>query len=262
MTLYPLLFEPNLHTVVWGGDRLCPYKGLKPQDTPIGESWEVSAVPSSTSIVSNGEWAGKELTTVIDAHPKEILGESVNKLYDGKMPLLVKLIDAKGDLSIQVHPNDEMAKRVHGKSGKTEMWYVIDANPGSYLYAGFKSKISEYEYKKRIADGTITDVLARHEASAGVLIGGLHATDGLHHRPDLAVMLDLPEILGHQVLIRVGPQLPDQRRFHGQRLAQLVLDGNCVGLYYLHNTGPHCTQSQNCDLDHRCSSLIRTGSRI
>ena len=121
MTLYPLLFEPNLHTVVWGGDRLCPYKGLKPQDTPIGESWEVSAVPSSTSIVSNGEWAGKELTTVIDAHPEEILGESVNKLYDGKMPLLVKLIDAKGDLSIQVHPNDEMAKRVHGKSGKTEM---------------------------------------------------------------------------------------------------------------------------------------------
>ena len=121
MTLYPLLFEPNLHTVVWGGDRLCPYKGLKPQDTPIGESWEVSAVPSSTSIVSNGEWAGKELTTVINAHPKEILGESVNKLYDGKMPLLVKLIDAKGDLSIQVHPNDEMAKRVHGKSGKTEM---------------------------------------------------------------------------------------------------------------------------------------------
>ena len=72
----------------------------------------------------------------------------MNKLYDGKMPLLVKLIDAKGDLSIQVHPNDEMAKRVHGKSGKTEMWYVIDANPGSYLYAGFKSKISEYEYRK------------------------------------------------------------------------------------------------------------------
>ena len=79
----------------------------------------------------------------------------------------MKLIDAKGDLSIQVHPNDEMAKRVHGKSGKTEMWYVIDANPGSYLYAGFKSKISEYEYKKRIADGTITDVLARHEVKAG-----------------------------------------------------------------------------------------------
>ena len=105
-------------------------------------------------------------------------------------------------------------------------------------------------------------VLACHETPAGVLIGGLHAADGLHHHPDLAVMFDLPEILGHQVLIRVGPQLPDQRRFHGQRLAQLVLDGGCVGLYYLHNTGPHCTQPQNCDLDHRCSSLIRPGSRI
>lgn len=182
MTLYPLLFEPNLHTVVWGGDRLCPYKGLKPQDTPIGESWEVSAVPSSTSIVSNGEWAGKELTTVIDAHPKEILGESVNKLYDGKMPLLVKLIDAKGDLSIQVHPNDEMARRVHGKMGKSEMWYVIDAEPGSYLYAGFKTQITDYEFKKRIEDGTITDVLARHEVKAGDVFylpaGRVHAICG------------------------------------------------------------------------------------
>ena len=155
MTLYPLLFEPNLHTVVWGGDRLCPYKGLKPQDTPIGESWEVSAVPSSTSIVSNGEWAGKELTTVIDAHPKEILGESVNKLYDGKMPLLVKLIDAKGDLSIQVHPNDEMAKRVHGKSGKTEMWYVVDADEGASLIYGFQHEVTEEILRKAVETGTL-----------------------------------------------------------------------------------------------------------
>lgn len=166
-TLYPMLFEPNLHTVVWGGNRLCPYKGLDANDEPIGESWEVSAVPSSTSIVSNGSFAGKDLISVVAEHPIEILGESVARQYDDKLPLLVKFIDAKRDLSIQVHPNDEMAKRVHGKSGKTEMWYIIDAQPGSYLYAGFKTPISEYEYKKRIADGSITDVLAKHEVKAG-----------------------------------------------------------------------------------------------
>lgn len=165
--LYPLLFEPNLHTVVWGGDRLCPYKGLQPKTEPIGESWEVSAVPSSISIIKNGEYAGRDLISVVAEHPVEILGEMVASKYDNKLPLLIKFIDAKRDLSIQVHPNDEMARRVHGKSGKSEMWYIIDAKPGSYLYAGFKTQISAYEYKKRIADGTITDVLAKHEVKPG-----------------------------------------------------------------------------------------------
>lgn len=166
-TLYPFLFEPNLHTVVWGGDRLCPYKGLPQKGEPIGESWEVSAVPSSTNVISNGGKAGRDLISVINENPAQILGKSVAKRYDNKLPLLVKFIDAKKDLSIQVHPNDEMAQRVHGKSGKTEMWYIIDALPNSYLYAGFKSSITEYEYKKRIADGSITEVLAKHEVKPG-----------------------------------------------------------------------------------------------
>lgn len=161
------MFEPNLHTVVWGGDRLCPYKGLPQNNEPIGESWEVSAVPSSINTISNGEFAGRDLVSVISENPNEILGEAVAKKYGNKLPLLVKFIDAKRDLSIQVHPNDEMAMRVHGKSGKSEMWYIIDAKPGSYLYAGFKTQISEYEYKKRIADGTITEVLAKHEVKPG-----------------------------------------------------------------------------------------------
>lgn len=165
--LYPLLFNPNLHTVVWGGNRLCPYKGLASSQEPIGESWEVSAVPSSASTISNGSFSGRDLISLVGEYPEEILGKSVSRQYGNKLPLLVKFIDAKKDLSIQVHPNDEMAMRVHGKSGKTEMWYIIDANPGSFLYAGFKTPISEYEYKKRIEDGTITEVLARHEVKPG-----------------------------------------------------------------------------------------------
>lgn len=127
MSFYPLQFEPNLHPVIWGGHQLRPYKGLEPSDEPIGESWEVSAVPSSTSVVSNGIWKGKDLISLINAYPEEILGKAVNRKYHGQLPLLVKFIDAERDLSIQVHPNDDMAQRLHGKMGKSEMWYIIKA---------------------------------------------------------------------------------------------------------------------------------------
>ena len=182
MTLYPLLFVPNLHSVVWGGNQLRPYKGLEPSDEPIGESWEVSAVPSSTSIISNGIYKGKDLISVINEQSEAILGKKVNEKYDGKLPLLVKFIDAKRDLSIQVHPNDEMAMREHGKMGKTEMWYVIKAEEGAHLYAGFKEEITPQEYQQRIADGSITEVLAGHQVKAGDVFylpaGRVHAICG------------------------------------------------------------------------------------
>lgn len=167
MKLYPLLFQPNLHTIVWGGRRLTAYKGLPSVDEPIGESWEVSAVPSSTSIIANGQYAGRDLVSVINEQPDCILGHAVNRQYHGQLPLLVKFIDAQKDLSIQVHPNDEMALREHGKMGKSEMWYILDAQPGSFLYAGFNKEISQDEYKERIRNNTITDVLARHTVKPG-----------------------------------------------------------------------------------------------
>lgn len=182
MNLYPLLFEPNLHPVVWGGNRLRPYKGLEPTDEPIGESWEVSAVPSSTSIIANGEWKGRDLISVINEQPDAILGKKVNEKNNGKLPLLVKFIDAKRDLSIQVHPNDEMAMRNHGKMGKTEMWYVIKADEGAHLYAGFKQEITAEKYQQHIVDGTITDVLANHQVHTGDVFylpaGRVHAICG------------------------------------------------------------------------------------
>jgi mannose-6-phosphate isomerase len=161
------LFQPNLHEVVWGGDRLCPYKGLPASDKPIGESWEVSAVPSSPSIIANGAYAGRDLISVISKAPEDILGQAVDERYHHQLPLLVKFIDARRDLSIQVHPDDEMAQRVHSKMGKSEMWYIIDAKPGSYLYAGFRQEITPEVYKQHVANGTITDVLARHEVKTG-----------------------------------------------------------------------------------------------
>ena len=182
MRYYPLLFQPNLHTVVWGGHQLQSYKGLPANDDPIGESWEVSAVPSSTSIISNGPLAGRDLVSAINEAPDAILGHAVNEKDQGQLPLLVKFIDAQHDLSIQVHPNDEMAQREHGKMGKSEMWYVIKATPDAHLYAGFKQHITPYEYQKRIEDGTITEVLADHPVKAGDVFylpaGRVHAICG------------------------------------------------------------------------------------
>lgn len=181
--LYPFVFKPNLHSVIWGGSRLKPWKKHPQEDeTPIGESWEVSAVPSSPSIIDNGCWTGQSLIDVINQMPTEILGRSVAQRYGNKLPLLVKFIDADKDLSIQVHPDDRMAKREHNKFGKTEMWYVIDTKPGSYLYAGFKDELMPEEYRRKVEDGTITESLARHEVRPGdvfyIPAGRVHAICG------------------------------------------------------------------------------------
>ena len=183
-SLYPFLFKPNLHRIVWGGRKLCKWKGIDTEEKqqPIGESWEVSAVPSSPSTINNGIYKDRLLTEVVSERPEEILGEAVAKKYGNKLPLLVKFIDAERDLSIQVHPDDEMALREHGKFGKTEMWYVIDAKPGAFLYAGFNRHLTEQEYKEKVANGSITDVLARHEVRRGDVFylpaGRVHAICG------------------------------------------------------------------------------------
>ncbi|MDO4497228.1 MAG: class I mannose-6-phosphate isomerase [Bacteroidales bacterium] len=184
--LYPLIFRPNLHTVVWGGNRLAPWKKLGEQDN-VGESWEVSAVPSSPSVVANGLFEGESLIDLVSRMPNEILGRKVAEKYGNKLPLLVKFIDSKSDLSIQVHPDDAMAQREHGKMGKTEMWYIIDAKPGSYLYAGFKKKVSKTEFEQLIeaskhGDFSLLDVLAKHEVHTGDVFylpaGRVHAIGG------------------------------------------------------------------------------------
>jgi mannose-6-phosphate isomerase len=180
--LYPFLFEPNLREVVWGGSKLAAWKGLPNDGRPIGESWEVSGLPERPGIVSNGSLAGKKIADIISSCGERVLGKSVAEKYGLELPLLVKFIDAKEDLSIQVHPDDEMARRCHGKRGKTEMWYVLAAEPGASLYAGFKERITPYEYASRVKDGTICDVLARHDVKPGDVFfippGRVHAICG------------------------------------------------------------------------------------
>lgn len=179
ISLYPLLFKPNMYESVWGGHFLESWKQMPHSQTPIGESWEVSGVPHHVSVVDNGPLAGKTLNELIDTYKGELLGQAVYKNNEGKMPLLVKFIDAHDNLSIQVHPNDEMAQRVHGKLGKTEMWYVIQAEPGAYIYSGFSEEITPEELQEHIENQTLSNVIARHKAHAGdvfyIPAGRIHA---------------------------------------------------------------------------------------
>lgn len=181
--LYPLKFELNLHELLWGGGRLKSFKGLptKPDDK-IGESWEISAVPGKESVVSNGVFQGETLNDLIAKYGDMLLGKTVVSLYKDKFPLLIKFIDAVDDLSVQVHPNDQLAQERHGCFGKTEMWYVMDAMPNANLYCGFNSPISKYEYQKRIEDNSICEVLQKHSVSKGdvffIPAGRVHAICG------------------------------------------------------------------------------------
>lgn len=180
--LYPLLFEDNLFPVVWGGHNLKVIKGLLSDEEPIGESWEVSAVPGKESVVSNGFLQGKSLRELTSEYGVLLLGQSVYDRSGAEFPLLLKLIDAERDLSIQVHPNDELAMKRHGCKGKTEMWYVVDSKPGTYIYAGFSKVITTEEYRRRVMDGTICEVLAKHYIHRGdaffIPSGRVHAICG------------------------------------------------------------------------------------
>lgn len=165
--MYPLKFKPILKQTIWGGDRIIPFKGLNSDLKNIGESWELSGVPNNESIVSNGEFAGTSLRELINMFREELVGESVYKRFSTKFPLLIKFIDAREDLSIQVHPNDELAQKRHNSLGKTEMWYVMDATPGAKLRSGFSKEVTPKEYKDSVTNSTITDLLAEYEIHPG-----------------------------------------------------------------------------------------------
>ncbi len=167
MELYPLKFEPILKKILWGGSEIGRFKHLEVKESGIGESWEVSQVPGSVSVVANGPLKGKTLTELMEAAPEALLGQKIYKRFGMEFPLLVKFIDAQNDLSIQVHPNDALAHERHHSFGKTEMWYVIDSKPGAKLISGFSKQIDADEYTRRIADNTIEDVLKKHAAVAG-----------------------------------------------------------------------------------------------
>ena len=157
--MYPLKFEPILKQTLWGGDKIIPFKHLNETLPNVGESWEVSAVEGSESVVANGTDKGYTLPEMVRKYKEELVGEANYARFGNKFPLLIKFIDAKLDLSIQVHPGDELAKKRHNSFGKNEMWYVIAADKGAKLISGFAEEITPKEYKDRVHNGTFAEVL-------------------------------------------------------------------------------------------------------
>ena len=160
-------FSDIFKETIWGGQRLLPFKGLQADSRKIGESWELSGVSGHESVVVGGPYEGLTLTELIDECGADLLGKDTWLRCGREFPLLVKFIDAADQLSVQVHPDDELARRRHGCLGKTEMWYVVDAAPGSSMLDGFSRRITPEEYERRVADHTLSEVLNRVEVSAG-----------------------------------------------------------------------------------------------
>ncbi len=173
-------FVPILKEKIWGGHKLHTLLGKNLDTLPnAGESWELSAVNGDVSEIANGELRGMRLDDAIARFKGELVGAKVYERFGNEFPLLIKFIDANDNLSIQVHPGDEIAKARHNSFGKTEMWYVIDAEKGSKLISGFATKIDAAEYETLVAEGRFVDVLGSYEVKRGDIFfmpsGKVHA---------------------------------------------------------------------------------------
>jgi len=166
--LYPLKFTPICKDKIWGGNKLHDLLNKEFAELPnCGESWEISGVQNDISVVSNGFLKGNNLEELIEVYMGDLVGEKVYEKFGTEFPLLVKFIDAMDDLSIQVHPNDELAMERHDSFGKTEMWYVVQADPGARLIAGFNRKIDKAGYLNYFKNGQLEEILNYEEVKAG-----------------------------------------------------------------------------------------------
>ena len=198
MKLYPLQFEPILKERIWGGTKLKSYLNKPITSDITGESWEISTVDNDVSIVSNGSLKGKSLIELINEFPDKILGTKVHDQFGKQFPLLFKYLDAREDLSIQLHPNDELAKKRHNSFGKTEMWYVMQADENARLIVGFKEKSTPDDYLRHLNNKTLLEILHTkkvkqgdvffldtgtiHAIGAGIVIAEIQQTSDITYR--------------------------------------------------------------------------------
>jgi mannose-6-phosphate isomerase len=166
--LYPIKFEPVLKEKIWGGNLLAKNYGKKADPLKlIGESWELSPIQGSLSVISNGFLAGNNIEEIIEVYMGDITGEAVFEKFGIEFPLLIKLIEARQDLSIQVHPGDKIAKERHNAYGKTEMWYILESEPSSKIYTGFKQQINRDLFEKALSEKSIPELLNIESAEPG-----------------------------------------------------------------------------------------------
>ena len=197
-SLYPLKFEPILKDKIWGGEKLNTYFSKDSESKCLGESWEISTVPEDISVVSNGPLKGKSLQDILEVFKSDLLGQQNYKRFGNDFPLLIKFIDAKEDLSIQLHPDDALAKKRHNSFGKTEMWYVMQADTDANLIVGFNQDMDKETYLKHLEDKSLTKILnfdkvkegdtyfieagRVHAIGAGVLLAEIQQTSDVTYR--------------------------------------------------------------------------------
>jgi len=198
MLNYPLKFRPILKQKIWGGNKLVNLLHKESKNKNIGESWEISDVDNNISVVANGKLKGITLKELVQKYKESLVGNKNYQTFKDKFPLLIKFIDASQDLSVQVHPNNELAKKRHNSFGKTEMWYIMEAESNSNLVLGFSKSITSEEYKELLKKKSITSVLnlekikkgdaffietgAVHAIGAGVVLAEIQQTSDITYR--------------------------------------------------------------------------------
>ena len=165
--MQPIKFNPLLVQTLWGGEKIIPFKHLNSDLTQVGESWEISGVKGNETVVSEGEFKSKKLNELVDELKGKLVGEANYKRFGNDFPLLIKFIDARQELSIQVHPTDELAQKRGKLRGKTEMWYIMDSDENAKLRAGMKEKITPEQYKQMVENDTITEAIAEYKVKEG-----------------------------------------------------------------------------------------------
>ncbi|MGI5913562.1 MAG: type I phosphomannose isomerase catalytic subunit [Bacteroidales bacterium] len=178
--LYPLKFEPLLKEKIWGGSSLVSnYKKSGNPDLKYGESWELSAVSDNLSIIENGFLAGNNIEELIEVYMGDLVGDTVYEKFGIEFPLLIKLIESESDLSLQVHPNNELALKRHNAYGKTEMWYIMEAKNNARIYTGFKKETSREEYLNAVKNKDVASLIRIENCSPGDVFlnpsGRIHA---------------------------------------------------------------------------------------
>ncbi len=196
-SLYPIKFIPILKEKIWGGKKLVNYFH-KQGEGYIGESWEISGVEGNISMVQNGALKGKSLDQLIEKYKGKLVGEKVYAEFGNTFPLLFKLIDAQQDLSVQLHPNDNLAKERHNSFGKTEMWYILETEEEARLILGFNQEMDEDCYVKYLSENKLPEILHSenvksgdtffiepgtvHAIGAGVLLAEIQQTSDITYR--------------------------------------------------------------------------------
>lgn len=243
MPLYPLKFNPVFKYRIWGGNKLKTVLNKQYEHDNIGESWEISSVEGDETLVANGTFLGYTIKQLIAEFKSDLVGTSVYDKFGEEFPLLIKFIDAATPLSIQVHPNDELAKKRHNSFGKEEMWHIIEADTDAELTVGFKNNITKSEFKKRIKNTTITDVLNIEKVKEG---DTYHIKGGIIHAIGAGVLLaEIQQTSDITYRIydydRIDAKTGEKRALH----TELALDAIDFNIYNTYKTAYNTTINTN-----------------